>query len=131
MDIEIKMLPDRRVEALLGDNSILVDTSVAEGGVGEKPSPSAVFLASIATCTALYVQGFCGNRDIDTSNIKVIQSMEMSEDGKRMEKINTRIVLPPEFPEKYHKPIKRVADMCFVKKTILDPPEMNLSVEVA
>jgi putative redox protein len=130
MDIEVKMLPDRRVEAVMGTNSILVDTKEAEGGLGEKPSPSAVFLASIATCTALYVQGFCGNRDIDTSDIKLTQSVVWSEDGKRMEKVQTKIMLPPGFPAKYKDAIKRVADLCFVKKTILDPPEMPLEVEL-
>ena len=58
MDIEIKFLEDRRVEAQYMGNSVLADTSEKEGGLGELPTPGAYFLISIATCTALYVQGF-------------------------------------------------------------------------
>ena len=128
MDLEIKFLEDRRVEAHYLGNKVLCDTSEKEGGLGEMPTPGAYFLISLATCTSLYVQGFCANREIPTKDIIMKQFMTWSEDGHKLERIDTEIKLPPDFPAKYEKAIKRVADMCFVKKTILDPPEMELTV---
>ncbi len=127
-DIEIKFLDNLRVEASYRGNKVLVDTSEKEGGLGEMPTPGAYFLISLATCTSLYVHGFCANRDIPTQDIEMKQFMTWDEKGGKLEKVETVIKLPKSFPAKYEKAVKRVADMCFVKKTILDPPEMELTV---
>ncbi len=43
-----------------------------------------------------------------------------------LKKIILDIIVPPEFPEKYHKALIKVADQCAVKKTILNPPEFEI-----
>jgi putative redox protein len=40
------------------------------------------------------------------------------------------IIVPPEFPEKYHKALIKVVDQCAVKKTILNAPEFDIRTVV-
>jgi len=47
-----------------------------------------------------------------------------------LKKIMLDIIIPPEFPEKYHKALIKVVDQCAVKKTILNPPEFEIQTVV-
>lgn len=45
-------------------------------------------------------------------------------------KIILEIIVPPEFPEKYHKALIKVVDQCAVKKTIMNPPQFEIKTVV-
>ncbi len=57
--IQIKFPGGKRVDAVLGEQVIQTDQSVAHGGSGSAPEPFDLFLASLATCAGLYVLVFC------------------------------------------------------------------------
>jgi ribosomal protein S12 methylthiotransferase accessory factor len=51
-----------------------------------------------------------------------------SEDGKReLGKICIEILVPPDFPEKYHNALVRSAELCAVKKVIMHPPVFEIT----
>jgi putative redox protein len=79
------------------------------------------------------VLSFCENRKIPTEHISLIQRLEYRKiaDGKRvLEKIVIEIIVPPDFPEKYHRALIKVADQCAVKKTIMNPPQFEVKTIV-
>jgi putative redox protein len=47
-----------------------------------------------------------------------------------LDKIVIDILVPPDFPEKYHKVLIKVADQCAVKKTIMHPPKFEVKTTV-
>jgi ribosomal protein S12 methylthiotransferase accessory factor len=47
-----------------------------------------------------------------------------------VEKIELIIDLPPGFPIRYHDAVMRAANMCGVKKHLVDPPEIVVSTVV-
>jgi ribosomal protein S12 methylthiotransferase accessory factor len=49
---------------------------------------------------------------------------ERNETSHLMEKINIDIHLPPDFPQKYRKAVIRAAQMCTVKRNLIQPPEI-------
>ena len=87
-----------------------------------------LFLASIGTCAGIYVKGFCDVRNIPADNIRLIQRHDFDVEKHRLEKLSLEIRVPPDFPKKYHKAIARVANLCTVKKTMLNPPEFEIVV---
>jgi ribosomal protein S12 methylthiotransferase accessory factor len=90
-------------------------------------------LASIGTCAGLYVISFCEGRKIPTEHISLVQRLEYgkTEEGKTfIDKIIIEIIVPPTFPEKYHKALIKVADQCAVKKTIINPPKFEITTTV-
>jgi len=128
MEMEILFGGGMKVDAAFNGFVVKTDQAVDSGGEGTAPEPFAYYLASMGTCTALYVQGFCEARNIPTEGLRLTQSAVWDEDKKRLAQVRLEIHLPPEFPEKYHKAVVRTAGTCAVKKSILDPPEFIIEV---
>ncbi len=119
----------KKVTAHYDGFDIATDQGVDSGGEGTAPEPFDFFLASLATCAGYYVLKFCESRGISTDDISLHQSWERNED-KKLVRIDIRIQIPPEFPEKYHKALVRAANTCTVKKALADPPEITTETVV-
>ncbi len=129
MEMEITLGGGLKVDAAFNGFVVKTDQSIKSGGEGSAPEPFAYYLASMGTCAALYVQGFCEVRKIPTQGLKLTQSAIWDEEKKRLAQVRLKIHLPPGFPEKYHKAVARSAGTCAVKKSIQDPPEFVIEVE--
>lgn len=101
---------------------IRTDQSEKNGGGGTAPEPFELFLASIGTCAGIYIKSFCDNRGIPADNIKIIQTVDFDPVRRIPGSIKLDIKLPPDFPEKYKGAVINAAELCLVKKTIVDPP---------
>jgi len=108
---------------------IETDQPVYAGGEGKAPAPFDLFLASIATCSGLYVLAFCQNRNIPLDGASVVMRMNKSEQTKMIEKIDIELWVPPGFPEKYEKALIRSVNMCSVKAHIVDAPDFEIVVK--
>jgi len=131
MEIVVRHAGGKKVDAQVEGFRIATDQSRDSGGEGSAPEPFVYFLSSIATCAGIYVVGFCEARDIPTDGIRVVQDHTFDQKTGKLVAVDLRIEVPPEFPEKYHKALARVANLCSVKKTILDPPEMSIQTVVS
>jgi ribosomal protein S12 methylthiotransferase accessory factor len=49
---------------------------------------------------------------------------------KRLSRVTIDITLPPGFPEKYRNAIVKTAELCTVKKVIMDPPEFVITAHM-
>jgi len=133
MEMTITFPGKKKVNAEVNGMTITTDQPIAQGGDGSAPSPYVHFLASIGTCAGIYVLSFCQERGIPTDNITITQKLEYvnTAEGKPvLDTIAMDINVPPDFPEKYHKAIIKVADQCAVKKTIANPPKFRISTVV-
>ncbi len=133
MQMKITFPGGKRVDAELNGMIIPTDQSLEDGGEGMAPSPFTYFLASLGTCAGIYVLSFCQQREISTEGLSLTQQMEFSpdENGKRrLAKMTIDIMLPPEFPEKYRNAIVKTAELCTVKKVLMDPPEFVISAHM-
>ena len=128
MEIPVNLGAGRSVEAVVGDHTVKTDQPVKDGGGGTAPSPSDLFLASIAACAGYYVLDFCLERKIPTDGIGVVMRTHKNETTKMMDRVELEIKLPPEFPEKYERAVVRAADLCWVKKHIQKAPEFETFV---
>jgi ribosomal protein S12 methylthiotransferase accessory factor len=133
MEIKITFPGGKKVDAEVADMTVRTDQPVKYGGDGTAPSPFEHFLASIGTCAGIFVLGFCQQRDIPTEGITLTQRMEYvpADKGMKLGNILISINLPAGFPEKYRDAIVRVADQCAVKKTIMEPPEFEVTTSVS
>lgn len=133
MEIKITFPGGKKVNAEMGSRTIPTDQPVSSGGEGSAPTPFDYFLSSLGTCAGIYVLSFCQQRQIDTEGLSLTQQMEFAtaEDGKtRLAKVSIDITLPPGFPEKYRNAIVKTAELCTVKKVIMDPPEFAITARI-
>ena len=119
----------KKVTAHYNGFEVATDQRVDSGGEGTAPEPFDFFLASLATCAGYYVLKFCEGRSISTDGVILHQSWVRNE-AKKLERIDIRIEVPPDFPVKYHKALVRAAETCSVKRTLQDPPEITTETVV-
>ena len=112
----------KRVDAEYGGFTIRTDQSPRGGGEGSAPQPFDLFLASIATCAGIYVKGFCDSRGVSAEGLGIEMRIERDPEHHRVRKLALEIRLPEGFPEKHREGVVRAADLCAVKKHILQPP---------
>ena len=124
MEMRVVFPGGDRVDALMGNMVVKTDQN------GSAPAPFGLFLASIGTCAGIYVLGFCKHRGLPTEGIEIIQRLQMSPVTRMIEQVDLDILVPPEFPEKYHEALIRAASQCAVKKHLEQPPSFNVQTKV-
>ena len=123
----------KKVNAEWNGFVVPTDQPIASGGEETAPTPFEYFLASLASCAGIYVLSFCQQREIATEGLSLTQQMEFSTDEegkKRVAKVTIDIDLPQGFPEKYRNAIVKTAELCTVKKAIMNPPEFVITARM-
>lgn len=127
-DVKVTFPGGKQVAAEVGDFTVIADQSKSSGGDGAGPSPFALFLSSIATCTGMTILAFCQNKGIDTTDLKMEMDTERDDEGN-VTKVITNVTIPKDFPEKYMGAIEHISKTCKVKKQIENPPEFEIVVK--
>jgi ribosomal protein S12 methylthiotransferase accessory factor len=89
-----------------------------------------LFLASIATCTGIYVLGFCKQRNLATDAVTLVQRVGVDPRTGTVGQIGIDIQVPHDFPEKYHEALIRAASQCAVRKHLEHPPAFEVKTVV-
>lgn len=117
------------VEAHVDGFTIRSDQPKENGGEGGAPSPFDFYLASMGTCAGFFALRFCQQRELETEGLRLSVDMERDPETRLPSKVAMRITLPEGFPEKYKRAIIRATDQCAVKRSILDPPEFEVTTD--
>jgi ribosomal protein S12 methylthiotransferase accessory factor len=130
MDIVVKFPGGKRVDAEYKGFTVKTDQPVQAGGSGTAPSPFDLFLCSIGTCAGIYVLNFCQERSIPIDGSTLVLGLERDPESKMIRKISIDINLPKDFPGKYANAVKSAAELCPVKKHILNAPAFDIKVNI-
>jgi ribosomal protein S12 methylthiotransferase accessory factor len=130
MDITVTFPGGKRVDAQADGFTLHTDQPRDRGGDGSAPEPFTLFLASLGTCAGLYVIGFCNARNIPTDGIRLVQRSESDPKTGRLTRVQLEVQVPPSFPEQYRDAVARAAAACKVKKTLFDPPQLDVTTAV-
>lgn len=106
---------------------IKTDQPVKFGGENSYPDPFSLFISSIGACVGYYILSFCQERDIPTKDIELSLVTINDNENKMIKKINIKIITQKNFPEKYKKPMIKVANLCKVKKHLENPPQIDIT----
>jgi len=119
----------KKVDAEYKGFTIKTDQPEREGGNGKSPEPFSLFIASIGTCTGVYILNFCQERKIPTENIKLVLKIDKDKETHMISKIDIDIKIPENFPSKYKKALIKSAGLCTVKKHLEKPPRIDINIE--
>lgn len=130
MKMKVTFPGNLKVDAEFNSFTVHTDQPVSGGGDGSAPSPFEMFLSSLATCAGIFILGFCKSRNLPAENITLEQEIEFDRVNHRLKKVKIDILVPSDFPEKYHSALISSANLCLVKKVIQDPPEFEIQTVV-
>jgi len=127
MEIGVRHEGGDRYRIELGRHSVLVDQPDT-GDAG--PTPTDLFVASLAACTAHYAGRFFARHGVDAAGFGVTCVFQMAEDRPaRVGSVELRLELPDAFPDDLRDRLLAVVEHCTVHNSITDPPEIWTHLE--
>ena len=118
---------NKKVYAEVNGFTVMTDQGVRSGGEGEYPEPFTLFLASLGTCAGIFVKSFCDQRGIPADNIHLSQDQQFDPVKHMIGRIDIKIHIPQDFPEKYESALISTASLCSVKRHLKEEIEINVS----
>ncbi len=108
-------------------HSLLADQPAEDGGTDSAPTPTEIFIASLAGCVAFYAERFLGRHGLSTEGLKVTCAYEWAEKPHRVGAIEVNVEAPS-LPAGKREAFERVIDHCTVHNTLRVPPDVRVTV---
>jgi uncharacterized OsmC-like protein len=126
MDVHVLHEDGDRYRVEIGAHALTVDQPDT-GDAG--PTPTDLFVASLASCVAHYAGRFFARHGVDPDGFTVDAAFSMAEDRPaRVGRIDLRLRLPRAFPDELRGRLAAVVDHCTVHNSITTPPEVRVEL---
>jgi putative redox protein len=103
-----------------------VDQPKGDGGTDTAPTPTELFVASLASCVAFYARRYLSRHDLPTDGLAVTATFTMADRPARVGEINLAVTVPAGVPEERRAALLAVASHCTVHNTL----EQSLHVTI-
>ncbi|HEY7487187.1 MAG TPA: OsmC family protein [Streptosporangiaceae bacterium] len=131
-DITVHHHYDDEFAVLIRDNLILVDQPLEAGGGDAGPTPTELFVASLAACAAFYARRYLARHGLPAEGLEVGATYQVSDrPPARVTGIDLRIQLPATIPEQRRKALIAVVERCTVHNSITHLPLIEIDIETA
>lgn len=128
MEVKIKYLEGQKFIAEASGHKIIIDQPKEKGGADEGMNPLGLFLSALGSCAAFYAKNYCKNASIDTKNLEVSVSSNLSADKPfRFQDIDVKISLCNDIGERKDALIGFVEN-CPVHNTLKASPNVNFII---
>jgi len=118
-----------RFELQVRGHRLVCDQPVADGGTDQGPTPTELFVASLAACVGFYARRFLARHHLDTTGLRVQAAFTMSPDRPaRVATITLRLLLPQPLAEHRRRAMLAVVEHCTVHNSIRTPPEVRVTL---
>lgn len=131
MELTVNYLGDVQFEAEARGHKIVCDQPLDNGGADEGMTPPEFLLASLGTCAGFYAVQYLKVRHLPVEGVRVKVSCEKALAPARLDNFVVTIETPGELPEKDVEGVRRAAEKCLVKNTMLMPPAMSVVISAA
>jgi putative redox protein len=118
-----------RFELQVRGHLLVCDQPVADGGTDQGPTPTELFVASLAACVGFYARRFLARHHLDTAGLRVEADFTMSPDRPaRVATITLRLLLPQPLEPNRHRALLAVVDRCTVHNSLRTPPQVRVTL---
>ena len=107
---------------------ISVDQPIKDGGDDTAPTPTELFIASLASCVAFYARRYLDRHNLPTEGLAVEATFEMGARPARVSGIDVRLILPDGVPAERRDPLLAVATHCTVHNTLVTTPKVSITL---
>jgi putative redox protein len=110
---------------------VRVDQPVKDRGEDTAPTPTELFIASLASCVAFYARRYLARHDLPTEGLAVETTFEMGSRPARVAGIDLRLIVPEGVPAERLDALLAVASHCTVHNTLETTPEVSITLAEA
>jgi putative redox protein len=109
---------------------VWVDQPLAAGGTDAAPTPSELFVASLATCAAYYAGQCLERHGLSRTGFAVHAKYRMADrPPARIASIHLRVIVPAGLPVGLVRPLRAVVSHCTVHNTLREPPTVDIQID--
>ena len=90
--------------------------------------PGSLFIAALGMCIIGDIVPFCQRHDIPTEDLTVELDVTTVQDPGRVDNVAITIRLPQEVAQAQQRAIVRAAKQCYIRQSIINDMEINISV---
>jgi putative redox protein len=105
-----------------------VDQPLADGGNDSAPTPTELFVASLASCIAFYGRRFLARHDLRTESLTVSARFTMADHPARVGAVAISIEVPRGVPAERRPALLAAASHCTVHNTLEQPPSVTIEL---
>jgi len=129
MELTVNYLGDVQFEAEARGHKIICDQPLENGGADEGMTPPEFLLASLATCAGFYAVQYLKVRNLPSEGLRIRITAEKVKPPARLDQFVISIETPGVYEEKDVEGIRRSAEKCLVKNTMLVTPAIAVQVQ--
>jgi putative redox protein len=111
-----------RTEIIAGNNTIISDEPVSEGGKGEGLSPYNLLGASLGSCTVITIRMYADRKGWNLESCEVDVTIYPFHEKSIIKK---NVLLVGDLSEEQKQRLLKIADKCFIHKLLTNPIEIN------
>lgn len=127
--MEIKVKSPTRFEIASSNHKVICDQPKSFGGTDEGMNPLELLVGALGSCISVFTMPIVKRRGIDLSKCSLKLDFQMSENPKRIGKIDVKLQIPEGLTEEDKKALLKAAHLCPIHSTFHNPPEINVSIE--
>jgi len=127
--MEISFLSGESYEIAVRGHRVLVDQPVEAGGDDTAPTPTELFVASLASCVAFYAGRYLTRHGCDRTGLAVSASFDLATDRPaRVSAVRISVKVPTDLPPERWPALAAVVRHCTVHNTLHTPPEVSIDL---
>lgn len=130
MEVHIVQVAGVQFSVEARTHTVVCDQPHENGGTDAGMTPPEFLLASLGTCAAFYAAEYLRTRNLASSGISVSVSAEKLKGPARLGNFVIRVDSPVELTPEQREGLMRSVGHCLVKNTLLDPPQIEITLRV-
>jgi uncharacterized OsmC-like protein len=108
---------------------VLVDQPADHGGADDGPTPTELFVASLAACVAFYAGRYLTRHGYSRDGLAVSAGYEMASDRPaRVGNIRLTVRVPADLPSQRWAALRAVVSHCTVHNSLASPPSVTIDL---
>jgi uncharacterized OsmC-like protein len=109
-------------------HEVVVDQPAEMHGDDLGPTPTELFVASLASCVGFYARRYLHRHGLDATGLRVEVCYDMATRPSRVGDVELRVVVPAGVPVSRQDALLAMAGHCTVHNTLSVPPEVAITL---
>jgi uncharacterized OsmC-like protein len=127
--MEVRYLSGESYQVDVREHRILTDQPTDAGGQNTAPTPTEMFVASLATCTAFYAGRYLTRHGYTRDGLAVTVTYTMATDRPaRVSSIQLTVQVPADLPVNRWAALQAVVSHCTVHNSLTTPPSVTIEL---
>jgi putative redox protein len=127
--MDVRFVSGEAYEVAVRGHRVLVDQPADSGGQDIAPTPTELFIVSLATCIAFYAGRYLTRHGFGRDGLGVSVGYEMAtEPPARVGSIHLTVRVPAEVPPQRWPALRAVVSHCTVHNSLIAPPTVAVDL---